>query len=107
MLVFNFERLDDFLPALKYRIQNEVYSEYIEPETSLGASSRNHKLILQFLGNPYKENTNLIALYQIKIQIKKKDEREKIIEKLKAAFEKTGAVKLIQGSITEIFQSIS
>ena len=107
MLIFNFEIIDDFLKALKYRIVDEVFSEYLEPETSLGASPQNHKLILQFIGRPDEKNTSILALYQIRIRIKQKNERNEIINHLQEAFAKVGGISLIQGNITEIFQSIS
>ena len=107
MLVFNFENLENFLEALKFRMQNEVFSTYLEPESSLGASPQNHKLILQFLGKPDEKNISLHALYQIRMTLKKKNERTEIIAQLQKAFEIAGGIKLIPGTITEIFQSIS
>ena len=107
MLIFQYHALEDFLVALKYRIVDEVFSQYIEPETALGASSDHHQLILQFLGHPDASNLNIIASYQIKIEIKSKKERNSVVDNLTVAFKHAGNIQLIQGSITEISRSIS
>ena len=106
MIVFQYQTLEDFLGALKYRVIDEVFSRYIEPETEMGAASNRHELILQFLGHPDSQNTNILGLYQIKVDIKTKQERDSIITHLKEAFKKTGKISLIQGSISEIYRSI-
>jgi len=107
MIVYNYENLEDFLKALTRRINNEVFSQYIEPKSTPDISSGDFKLILQFLGKPDITNTNLIALHQCVIRIKTIKERNNTIEELKNAFEAAGGILLIQGWIKEIFQSIS
>lgn len=107
MLVFQYQVLEDFLASLNYRLVDEVFSQYIEPETTLGASPNHHQLILQFLGHPDSQNTNILGLYQIKLEIKTHQERDRIIVHLKEAFKKAGEIRLIQGSISEIYRSIS
>jgi len=107
MIVYNYENLEDFLKALTRRINNEVFSQYIEPKSTPDISSGDFKLILQFLGKPDTTNTNLIALHQCVLRIKTIKERNNTIEELKNAFEAAGGILLIQGWIKEIFQSIS
>ncbi len=107
MIVYNYENLEDFLKALSRRINNEVFSQYIEPKNTPDISSGDFKLILQFLGRPDTNNTSLIASYQCVLRIKTIKERDKTIDELKNAFEATGGISLIQGWIKEIFQSIS
>ncbi|QEE15169.1 hypothetical protein DSAG12_00993 [Promethearchaeum syntrophicum] len=107
MIVYNYENLEDFLKALSKRINNEVFSQYIESKSTPDITSGDFKLILQFLGKPDINNTTLIALYQCVIRIKTIKERNDTIEELKKAFEAAGAISLIQGWIKEIFQSIS
>jgi len=107
MIVYNYENLEDFLKALSKRINNEVFSQYIESKSTPDISSGDFKLILQFLGRPDINNTSLIALYQCIIRIKTIKERNETIKELKKAFEAAGEISLIQGWIKEIFQSIS
>lgn len=107
MLVFQYNQLEDFLTSLKYRITDEVYSQYVEPNNAMGAASNQHHLILQFLGHPDTKNVNILGLYQIRIEINTRQERDSIIVDLQKAFATAGNIKLIQGSITEIFRSIS
>lgn len=107
MIVYNYENLEDFLNALSRRINNEVFSQYIEPKTTPDISSGDFKLILQFLGKPDSNNTALIALHQCILRIKTIKERNDTIKELKNAFEAAGRISLIQGWIKEIFQSIS
>ena len=70
MIVYNYENLEDFLKALSKRINNEVFSQYIESKSTPDISSGDFKLILQFLGRPDINNVSLIALYQCVIRIK-------------------------------------
>ena len=107
MIVYNYENLEDFLKALSRCINNEVFSQYIEPKNTPEISSTDFKLILQFLGKPDINNTNLIALYQCVLRIKTVKERNNTIEELKKAFDTAGSISLVQGWIKEIFQSIS
>ena len=107
MIVYNYENLEEFLKALSRRINNEVFSQYIEPKNTHGISSGDFKLILQFLGKPDINNTTLIALHQCVLRIKTIKEKNNIINELKNAFEAAGGISLIQGWIKEIFQSIS
>ena len=107
MIVYNYENLDDFLTALSRRINNEVFSQYIEPKSTPDISSGDFKLILQFLGRPDIDNTALIALHQCVLRIKTIKEKNNTIKELKNAFEAAGGISLIQGWIKEIFQSIS
>ena len=107
MIVYNYENLEDFLSALSRRMNNEVFSQYIEPKSTPDISSGDFKLILQFLGRPDNNNTALIALYQCVLKIKTIKERDDTIKELKNAFEAAGGISLIQGWIKEIFQSIS
>lgn len=107
MIVYNYENLEDFLNALSRRINNEVFSQYIEPKNLPDISSGDFKLILQFLGKPDSTNTSLIALHQCVLRIKTIKERNDTIKELKNAFEAAGGISLIQGWIKEIFQSIS
>ncbi|MHA1719634.1 MAG: hypothetical protein ACTSWX_04585 [Promethearchaeota archaeon] len=107
MIVYNYERLEDFLAALSRRMNNEVFSQYIEPNNTPEISSGDFKLILQFLGKPDINNSSIIALHQCVIRIKTIKERNETIKDLKNAFEAAGGISLIQGWIKEIVQSIS
>lgn len=107
MIVFQYAALENFLEALKYRLNDEVFSQYFEPEIEMGAATNHHQLILQFLGNPNSENSSILALYQIKIEIKTSEERKSIIAHLQKAFKTAGDIQLIQGNITEIYRSLS
>jgi hypothetical protein len=107
MIIFNYTILDQFLEALSRRASNEIFSSYFEPNQSIEIADNRHKLILQFLGYPNSNNTNLIVLHQCILKMKTKNEREVVIQNLQKAFKESGDVMLIQGSINEIFTSIS
>jgi hypothetical protein len=106
MIVFNFDRLDDFLARLPQRAVNDVFTEYVEPKLTGEVPTQSHKLILQFLGKPDPQSPQLIILHQCAIKIGSKKERDDVIENLKKAFD-AGGIRLVQGCINEIFMSIS
>ena len=107
MICFNYTDLSQFTEALLRRAFNEIFYQYIVPKSSTDIALEQHKLILQFLGKPDPNNTNFLVLHQCEVKIKNQKNREETIANLEIAFEKVGEIKMIQGSINEIFQSIS
>ena len=106
MLVFNYEILDQFLTALNQRINNQIFFHFRDPgqNADLDMSSETNEVILQFLGRP---DSVLTALYQTKMKIAKKEDRNVILSQLETAFKVAGEIHLIQGKIYEIVMSLA
>ena len=104
MIIFNYDQLDQFLSALIHRVGNEVFAYYIEERNPNGELTGENIIYLQFLGHP---DPSLTALYQCRIKINKKEEREQLMATLLQAFQKAGGIQMIQGKIQEMFMSVA
>ena len=110
MIVYNFEKLEPFLFSLSSRVSSEVFTQYVEPDRTRDfsmSSSGSHKLILQFIGRIDPTGANITILHQLSLDIKGSDERDEVIGSLKKAFDEAGGIRLIQGSINEVFTSLT
>lgn len=104
MIVFNIDKLDDFIGFLPRRLNDEVYyaiqndiEHYDYPP------QEDINVTLHFLG---KVNEQHIALYQTNLKFSKKETKEKIYSEMKKVFE-TANIALISGSIMELYLSSS
>lgn len=105
MIVFNLEKLEDFMYSLPRNITKEVFF-YIDEESTHPEfhQSEETRLILHFLG---KINEQLTGLYQTRLTFPKSLKKDKIYTEMKKVFEEQGDIKLISGKISEIYYSIS
>ena len=96
--------------SLASRVSSEVFTQYVEPDRTSDfsmPSGGSHKLILQFIGRIDPTGAGLTVLHQLSLDIKGSDERDEVIGSLKKAFDEAGGIRLIQGSINEIFTSLA
>ena len=107
MIVFNYERLEEFLMNLDKRIGNKIFTKYVEPGPSSDLAPNKHKFVVQFLGYPSVDNNSFQVLHQCRLFINSKKERDEVIEKMKKSLDKIEHVRIVEGHISEIFISIS
>lgn len=99
MIIIHLEELNDFASFLDKRLSNEIFFEFIRPESSFDGIC----VQLEFLGSL--NNTNV--LFTTNLDFPKIKDKEAVKEKLKEIKISDLELKLIYGSIREIFFSIS
>ena len=104
MIIFNYEKLDNFLTNLIRRVGNEVFAHFIEGNSNQDEPIKNPTLILQYLG---RVDPSLLALHQCVLKFQKKEEKDAIIQTLLVAFEKAGGIQLVSGKIQEMIMSLA
>ncbi len=107
MIVFNYERIEEFLVNLDKRIGNKIFTNYVEPGPNSDLAPNKHKLVVQFLGYPAVDNNSFQVLHQCRLFINSKKERDEVINQIKKSLEKVEGIHIVQGHISEIFISIS
>ena len=99
MIIIHLADLNDFASFLEKRIGNEIFFEFIKPEFSLNGI----RVQLQYLG--VMNNTNI--LFTTHLDFPKIKDKEAVKEKLKGLKIADLELKLIHGTIRELYFSIS
>lgn len=99
MIIIHLEDLNDFASFLEKRISNEIFFEFIKAEPELNGL----KVQLQYIG--VMNNTNI--LFTTHLDFPKIKDKEAVRKKLKEIKISDLDLRLVHGSIRELYFSIS
>ncbi|MHA1300078.1 MAG: hypothetical protein ACTSO9_11720 [Candidatus Helarchaeota archaeon] len=99
MIIIHLEEMNDFASFLDKRISNEIFFEFIKPEPQLNGL----KVQLQYLGAL--NNNNI--LFTTHLDFPKIKDKNAVINKLKEIKISDLDIRLVHGTIRELYFSIS
>ncbi|MFX1450048.1 MAG: hypothetical protein ACFFCM_04335 [Promethearchaeota archaeon] len=99
MIIIHLEDLNDFANMLDKRISNEIFFEFVKPNYEINGI----RVQLQYLG--VMNNTNI--LFTTHLDFPKIKDKESVKKKLKEIKITELDIKLIHGTIRELYLSIS
>ena len=99
MIIIHLEEINDFASFLDKRISNEIFFEFIKPNPELNGL----KVQLQYLG--VMNNTNI--LFTTHLNFPKIKDKTAVVNKLKEIKISDLELRLVHGTIRELYLSIS